>query len=130
MAGLWTPERRARAAEITRKVKPWLVSTGPRTPEGKAVSAQNHYQGGRREQARAAGREAKSKLKALGELCLQLQSEGISFDLFLPRPTDEQLRQILANDPSSPSSFAGSDAPDANAHASEPRATWIMPPTP
>jgi len=37
----WTPERRARQREIIRKNKPWLKSTGPRTPEGKAVSSQN-----------------------------------------------------------------------------------------
>jgi len=37
----WTPERRARQAEIIRQTKPWARATGPRTPEGKAVSSQN-----------------------------------------------------------------------------------------
>jgi hypothetical protein len=37
----WTPERRARQAQIIRRTKPWLRSTGPRTREGKARSSQN-----------------------------------------------------------------------------------------
>lgn len=37
----WTPERRARQAELIRIYHPWTKSTGPRTPEGKAVSSQN-----------------------------------------------------------------------------------------
>ena len=37
----WTPERRARQAEIIRKTKPWLKSTGPKTEEGKAISSRN-----------------------------------------------------------------------------------------
>ncbi|MCK9541869.1 MAG: hypothetical protein M0R03_07555 [Novosphingobium sp.] len=41
----WTPERRARQAEIIRQTKPWKSSTGPRTPEGKAVSSRNAYVG-------------------------------------------------------------------------------------
>lgn len=39
--GAWTPERRARQAEIIAKTKPWEKSTGPRTPEGKSTSSQN-----------------------------------------------------------------------------------------
>ena len=39
--GLWTPERRAKQAELIRSTKPWLKSTGPRTEEGKARSASN-----------------------------------------------------------------------------------------
>lgn len=38
---VWTPERRARQAELIRKVKPWLKSTGPRTVEGKAKASEN-----------------------------------------------------------------------------------------
>ena len=37
----WTPERRARQAEIIRRTKPWTRSTGPRTVAGKARSSQN-----------------------------------------------------------------------------------------
>lgn len=39
--GAWTPERRARQAEIIAKTKPWEKSTGPRTPEGKSISSHN-----------------------------------------------------------------------------------------
>ena len=41
----WTPERRARQAEIIRQTQPWKSSTGPRTPEGGAVSSRNAYAG-------------------------------------------------------------------------------------
>ena len=37
----WSPERRAKQAELIRSSKPWLKSTGPRTDEGKARSAAN-----------------------------------------------------------------------------------------
>lgn len=45
MARLWTPEARAQHAVIMRSKiyewQPWKHSTGARTPEGKAISAQN-----------------------------------------------------------------------------------------
>jgi hypothetical protein len=41
----WTPERRARQAEIIRATQPWKSSTGPKTPEGKAKSSRNAYAG-------------------------------------------------------------------------------------
>jgi hypothetical protein len=41
----WTPERRARQAEIIRHTKPWEQSTGPKSDEGKAMSARNAYAG-------------------------------------------------------------------------------------
>ena len=31
----WTPERRARQAELIRQTKPWEKSTGPKTQTGK-----------------------------------------------------------------------------------------------
>ncbi len=37
----WTPERRARQAEIIQRTRPWENSTGPKTEAGKAVSSQN-----------------------------------------------------------------------------------------
>jgi len=64
MPGEWTPERRARAAENTRRTKPWLQSTGPRTPEGKAVSAQNGFRGAVRPKARAARRRGRAMMDA------------------------------------------------------------------
>jgi hypothetical protein len=41
MANGWTPERRARQAELIRSWRPWERSTGPRTVEGMAISAAN-----------------------------------------------------------------------------------------
>ena len=49
MANGWTPERRARQAELIRNWKPWERSTGPKTAEGKARLAQNPYKGGTRQ---------------------------------------------------------------------------------
>lgn len=41
MARQWTEAQKARQAELIRSLQPWKQSTGPRTPEGKKVSAQN-----------------------------------------------------------------------------------------
>jgi len=38
---VWTPERRARQAEIARLTRPWEKATGPRTASGKAISSRN-----------------------------------------------------------------------------------------
>jgi murein endopeptidase len=37
----WTPEARFKQSELIRQVRPWEKSTGPRTPEGKAISSKN-----------------------------------------------------------------------------------------
>ena len=46
MANGWTPERRARQAELIRKWRPWKKSTGPKTEAGKVAVSQNAYKGG------------------------------------------------------------------------------------
>ena len=46
MANGWTPERRARQAELIRKWRPWEKSTGPKTEAGKTAVSQNAYKGG------------------------------------------------------------------------------------
>ena len=45
MANGWTPERRARQAELIRNWKPWERSTGPRTTDGKARRIAQRRQG-------------------------------------------------------------------------------------
>ena len=46
MANGWTPERRARQAELIRTWRPWEKATGPTSAQGKAVVARNAYAGG------------------------------------------------------------------------------------
>ena len=48
MAKGWTLARRRRQAVAIRKFKPWLKSTGPKTPTGKSISSQNALQHGLR----------------------------------------------------------------------------------
>lgn len=69
MANGWTPERRARQAELIRAWQPWSQSTGPKTTAGKAQAARNAFKGGHRPAARALA-------KAVGEL-LRDQVEGL-----------------------------------------------------
>ncbi|RSZ41158.1 hypothetical protein EJO70_14855 [Variovorax sp. 553] len=46
MANGWTPERRARQAELIHIWRPWEKATGPTSPEGKARVSRNAYTGG------------------------------------------------------------------------------------
>ena len=45
MANGWTPERRARQAELIRQWRPWEKSTGPKTEAGKAGRVPERLQG-------------------------------------------------------------------------------------
>ena len=70
MANGWTPERRARQAELIRTWKPWTRSTGPRTAEGMAVSSQNRERSleaakAEIERAELAMREAKKRYQSM-----------------------------------------------------------------
>jgi hypothetical protein len=46
----WTPERRARQAELIQQWQPWKKSAGPKTATGKSIASQNAYKGGQRAQ--------------------------------------------------------------------------------
>ena len=61
MANGWTPERRARQAELIRQWRPWEKSTGPKTVEGKATASQNAFRGG-----------VQQELKMLAKVFLEL----------------------------------------------------------
>lgn len=52
MANGWTPERRARQAELIRQWRPWEKSTGPISLEGKKRVSQNAWKGGVRPELR------------------------------------------------------------------------------
>ena len=68
MATAWTPERRARQAELIRQWKPWAKSTGPRSPEGKQRVARNAWAGGQRAQLRELSKLVNAEVRALREL--------------------------------------------------------------
>lgn len=72
MATGWTPERRARQAELIRSWRPWEKSTGPRTAEGKARSRQNADRGGQRQEMRGLLRALREAL-AEQQQSLELQ---------------------------------------------------------
>lgn len=48
MANGWSPERRRKQAEAIRRWQPWTKATGPKTDEGKAVTAGNAMKHGLR----------------------------------------------------------------------------------
>lgn len=63
MSNGWTPERRARQAEMIRQWRPWEQSTGPVTEAGKAKSAANSRNIG----IRAARREMQAVMALIRE---------------------------------------------------------------
>jgi hypothetical protein len=67
MSYVRTPEHRRLRAELIRRWKPWERSTGPKTPEGKAVVSRNAWKGGTRELLRELGRVLKYQEEALDE---------------------------------------------------------------
>lgn len=71
MSKSWTPEQRAAAAQRIHEWKPWERSTGPRTAEGKAISAMNRYQGAKQKVARENARDFRRVMKAIQLLTLE-----------------------------------------------------------
>lgn len=64
----WTPERRRKHSEAIHRWKPWEKSTGPKTDEGKAVSSQNGFRGGRRPALRALSRVLGDQRSVLSQI--------------------------------------------------------------
>lgn len=60
----WTPERRKRQSEAIKRWKPWQQSTGPKSPEGKAVAAGNAWTGGECKKLRLAIKELNGAMRA------------------------------------------------------------------
>lgn len=98
VAGPWTPERRARAAEVARRVQPWRRSSGPKTPAGKAISSKNGYRDGMREQLAALHSKGRAIMKDFDAACRELAKDGLDFaSPFLARPlSDEELLAVIA----------------------------------
>ena len=68
MANGWTPERRAKQAELIRQWQPWKNSTGPTSADGKATASQNAWKGGVRPQLREVAKVLREQEKLLTEL--------------------------------------------------------------
>jgi hypothetical protein len=61
----WTPERRARQAALIHTWRPWEKTTGPKTPQGKAMASRNAYKGGTRAILRELARLLREQAEAL-----------------------------------------------------------------
>ena len=68
MSTTWTPERRARQAELIRQWQPWAKSTGPKSPEGKQRVSRNAWTGGQRAQLRELIKMVNEQVRASREL--------------------------------------------------------------
>lgn len=70
----WTPERRARQAELIRTWQPWTRSTGPRTAEGKARASRNAWKGGYWREIRELRRLLAAEIREARELADSVMS--------------------------------------------------------
>lgn len=68
MANGWTPERRARQAELIKQWQPWKKSTGPISEEGKAKTSINAWKGGVRPQLREVSKVLRKQEQFLNDL--------------------------------------------------------------
>ena len=64
----WTPERRARQAELIRQWQPWAKSTGPKSPEGKQRVSRNAWTGGHRAEMRELTKMVNAEIRAAREM--------------------------------------------------------------
>ena len=68
MATTWTPERRARQAELIRTWQPWAKSTGPKSQDGKVTVSRNAWTGGHRAQLRELSKLVNAEIRAARDL--------------------------------------------------------------
>ncbi len=68
MATDWTPESRAKQAELIKRIKPWLTTMGPVTPEGKARSSDDDVKANPRATVMEAGVLARPPLEDARDL--------------------------------------------------------------
>lgn len=59
----WTLERRLKQSQAIRQWQPWAKSSGPKSPEGKAVVGRNSWKGGQRQQLRELVRMVKAEIR-------------------------------------------------------------------
>lgn len=69
----WTLERRARQAEAIRRWQPWIKSTGPRSPDGKARSARNADKGGGWRETRELFKQLNQNLRRQKEVLAEIE---------------------------------------------------------
>lgn len=63
----WTVERRARQSELIRTWKPWEMSTGAKTDEGKSRVSKNAWKGNHRQQIRDMTRMVNQEIRRAKE---------------------------------------------------------------
>ena len=68
MATTWTPERRAKQAELINRWRPWERATGPKSVEGKKKVATNAWTGGHRAQLRELTKMVNTEIRQSREL--------------------------------------------------------------
>lgn len=73
----FTPEQRARQAELIRRWRPWASSTGPKTDTGKSRASRNADKGGQRPRLRLELKELHDLLKKQASLLDDVRSEWI-----------------------------------------------------
>jgi hypothetical protein len=69
----WTKEKRQAERDRINQTKPWLKSTGAKTPEGKTISSQNAFKGGLHAQIKALNIEMKALLKEQKEMLRRME---------------------------------------------------------
>ena len=75
-ARFWTPEQRLQQSQAIANWRPWESATGPRSAEGKAMSARNAYRGGERSTLRAEAKHLNAALRKQGKFLDDVRGKG------------------------------------------------------